>query len=689
MLEAALAYATRGRHVFPLYGVTTKGRCTCGVYPCGDENKSAGKHPREKGGFKNATREAATIRAWWTRWPDANIGIRTGRESGVIVLDVDPRNDGDESLEDLRATYGDLPETVACLTGGGGSHHYFAHPGDREVKGATNFGGFRGLDLKADGGYVVAPPSTHASGREYVWNVLLHPEETALAPCPSFILELAGQRTEGAATAATPGEPVREGARNTTLTSFAGTMRRRGMSEGAILAALLEENNGFQPPLSAHEVSTIAKNVGRYAPGDVPRATENPEAAERERAAEERLRELLRGFTAAKAFEEDGRAIPVPPRRWVVPHLLPLGVHGLMVGGGGAGKGLTLLALSDYVARGEAIDAVRWPANGAVPEPVTLRAGDARGVLLVGKEDDEPEILRRILACQALRYGDDWASRVTVEERAQLAKYVHVVCLPAPVEMNGMFLRLLRERAREVPDLAWIALDPLGRFLCRDEDGRMLRFVDGEYAAQVTDFIADLAETTGACVTPGVHMTRASRRAQREGGEAARGVRADPYGSELLLSFARFSLGLEPITSAGDLDALRLGTDRTWMRLGLGKSNYGDSDVTVIAERVRGAVRLVNMSAVGLGSATDATDGPVKRTPGELGFVVSELATKSGIAKKLFGTTSKPSERQQDHGDRLAHQWAARGWVKPGDGGRGWRILALGTPVSEVPNAER
>jgi len=269
MLEAALAEAARGRLVFPLHGVTAKDHCTCGKYPCGDGNKNAGKHPRETGGFYNATGVAATIRAWWTRCPDANIGIRTGRESGLVVLDIDPRNGGDESLEDLRAAYGDLPETVSCLTGGGGSHHYFAHPGDREVKCATNLGGFRGIDLKADGGYVIAPPSQHASGREYVWNVLLHPEETALAPCPSFILGLAGQRTEPPPGGARPGdgEPVREGARNATLTSLAGTMRRRGMSESAILAALVEENARFQPPLAADEVASIAKSVSRYAPG--------------------------------------------------------------------------------------------------------------------------------------------------------------------------------------------------------------------------------------------------------------------------------------------------------------------------------------------------------------------------------------------------------------------------------------
>jgi len=187
-------------------------------------------------------------------------------------------------------------------------------------------------------------------------------------------------------------------------------------------------------------------------------------------------------------------------------------------------------------------------------------------------------------------------------------------------------------------------------------------------------------------------LTRASRRAQREGGEAARAVRGDPYGTEYLRNSARFSIGLEPLATASDLGALRLGPERTWLRLANSKSNYGETDVEIILERVRGAVQIVDMSTLDIGRTQDPVEdpsAPVRKTPGQLGFIVGETVTKSGIARRLSGLDCRPNDRQQEQGDRLAHQWAARGWVKPGDGGRGWKILALGTPAGEVPNAER
>lgn len=131
---------------------------------------------------------AAQLRAWWSRWPGASVGVVTGVVSGLVVLDVDPRNGSDESLRRLVADHGALPETAVAQTGGGGVHLYFAHPGDRRVPCRTHAGGYHGLDLKADGGFVIAPPSKHRSGGRYLW-VARRP----LAPCPPWLLELAGQ----------------------------------------------------------------------------------------------------------------------------------------------------------------------------------------------------------------------------------------------------------------------------------------------------------------------------------------------------------------------------------------------------------------------------------------------------------------------------------------------------------------
>jgi hypothetical protein len=126
-------------------------------------------------------------------WPDANVGIATGAESGLVVLDVDPRHGGDESLEELETRYGRLPLSPVVLTGGGGTHSYFAHPKSAALPNRSNLGGFAGIDFKADGGYVVAPPSRHASGRAYEWSTLLHSHAVPLPPCPDYLLELAAQ----------------------------------------------------------------------------------------------------------------------------------------------------------------------------------------------------------------------------------------------------------------------------------------------------------------------------------------------------------------------------------------------------------------------------------------------------------------------------------------------------------------
>ena len=98
---------------------------------------------------------------WFRRWPDANVAIVTGAVSGLVVIDIDPKHGGEQSLTELEREHGPLPKTVEAITGGGGHHLYFAHPGG-EVR--NKVGLAPGIDLRGDGGYIVAPPSLHASG---------------------------------------------------------------------------------------------------------------------------------------------------------------------------------------------------------------------------------------------------------------------------------------------------------------------------------------------------------------------------------------------------------------------------------------------------------------------------------------------------------------------------------------------
>lgn len=169
MLDAALAYAARGWRVFPLRekDKTPKIRS---AHPQGDPLNGVcrGECGREGHGCHDATTDEAKIRKWWGKWPDANIGIATGAGSGVDVLDLDCTNDVKDNglavLTNLEAVYGQI-HAPTVVTGGGGQHLYFEHADGVQNRAKM----LPGIDVRGDGGYVVAPPSTHKSGSSYTW----------------------------------------------------------------------------------------------------------------------------------------------------------------------------------------------------------------------------------------------------------------------------------------------------------------------------------------------------------------------------------------------------------------------------------------------------------------------------------------------------------------------------------------
>lgn len=158
MLKHALNYAARGWRVFPC--------------------KPRGKTPRTKHGHNDATTDAGKIRDWWSACPDANIGLATG--DGLAVVDVD----NPDGLYELEAKHGDLPDTLGAVTGSGGAHLFFRYDGD-ELRSKNGFG--RGVDLKADGGYVIAPPSVHPSGGVYAWDTADDLPSEVITPLPAWI----------------------------------------------------------------------------------------------------------------------------------------------------------------------------------------------------------------------------------------------------------------------------------------------------------------------------------------------------------------------------------------------------------------------------------------------------------------------------------------------------------------------
>ena len=232
-----------------------------------------GKHPRTVHGLKDATTDELRIQAWWSQWPDANVGIITGAKSGLVILDIDPRNGGDDSLAELERTHGLLPKTIESLTGGGGQHLFFQHPGGSIKSNSLA----EGIDIKADGGYVVAPPSSHRSGEPYRWEGAGHPDDISLAPLPGWLYAqlIGGLARPSQPSAGTSSEKIQAGSRNKTLTSLAGAMRRQGADEATIQQALRTHNQQCcDPPLPEAEVNQIAGSIAKY-PAD---ARMNPRA---------------------------------------------------------------------------------------------------------------------------------------------------------------------------------------------------------------------------------------------------------------------------------------------------------------------------------------------------------------------------------------------------------------------------
>jgi len=160
--DSAFLLALSGWVVLPCHSSVGAG-CSCGRTDC----SSPGKHPRTRRGLHDASSDPEMVAGWWRRWPDANVGVRTGAVSGLVVVDIDPAHGG---LESIRRLHGEhrLPDGLRVRTGSGGWHLYFAHPGF-EVRNSAGTVLGDGVDVRGDGGYVIAPPSRHIAGGVYEW----------------------------------------------------------------------------------------------------------------------------------------------------------------------------------------------------------------------------------------------------------------------------------------------------------------------------------------------------------------------------------------------------------------------------------------------------------------------------------------------------------------------------------------
>lgn len=212
------------------------------------------------------------ISDWFRCWPDANLAIVTGLVSGLVVLDVDPTHGGDEGLAGLERGHDPLSPTVEARTGGGGRHLYFTHPGEIVH---NRVGIAPGVDLRGDGGYVVAPPSLHASGAHYCW--VLSPQVRVPALLPGWLAQF-GLEDQGLP----HGHPLEHwrrllqdgvavGGRNKSVASLTGHLLWHGVDPDIAVELLLCWNSvRCRPPLDPDEVvRTVEGSTRRHQrPGD-------------------------------------------------------------------------------------------------------------------------------------------------------------------------------------------------------------------------------------------------------------------------------------------------------------------------------------------------------------------------------------------------------------------------------------
>ena len=250
LAEAAVKYASMGFAVLPL--------------------KPRGKEPNIAHGVKDATADVAQVKAWWERHPNDNIGLAMGAASGGIVaididVDEDAGKDGYDTLRTWENAHGELPETATSITGRGGYHMLYRMAGVGNSVGRDS-----AVDIRSDGGFIVAPPSVHPNGVAYQWE--FDPEEFPPADADenvkAFVASVQPAKADGGERMSVK-DGATKGSRNDTLYRMACSLQAQEWDDDAIRHTVRSYNDTrCEPPLPQAEVdrlleSALSKPKGR------------------------------------------------------------------------------------------------------------------------------------------------------------------------------------------------------------------------------------------------------------------------------------------------------------------------------------------------------------------------------------------------------------------------------------------
>jgi hypothetical protein len=451
----------RGWALFPVHAVID-GECTCGLR-ADAEHTSAGKHPRTRDGFKSAT----TSRGQWESWYQGyngrlSWGLATGFPSGnIVVLDVDGRHNGYVSFAAVRDEVGGLPDTLEVRSGSGSPHYYFALPPGVD---ATSHNNFRpGLDIKANGGYVIVPPASHASGGFYQWA-----NDYKIADAPHALVDLI-QRNEHE-------KAAEQGA----IFGVPDSVLLEGLNEGQrdeliykTCCRWFRKHDGDRGPV---EILAMAMAAACNPPFlDWKAKVDSSEKTWRRGVAEEKAAKA--DAAGRKVVLTKASSILIQPVKWLWQDRMALGVITLLGGREGIGKSTI------------AYDMVARLTQGALPG---CYAGQKKSVIVCATEDSWSHTINpRLMAAGA---DLDRVFRVNV----RVSKEVDVeISLPDDLDALG-------DLAIETGS-AMLLLDPLLSRL----DGKLDTHKDAE-VRRALEPLAKMADRANISVLGLIHVNKSS-----------------------------------------------------------------------------------------------------------------------------------------------------------------------------------